>query len=174
VFLILFSLAAFVAGVWGFRLVSPAQSANAADNSAKTLANVSFPDLTGKVRSLSEWEGKILVVNFWATWCPPCKEEMPEFDKLQKEYSSRGVQFIGIALDEPKDVEQFLRHSPVGYPILIGEPGGVAWAEELGNAMQVLPFTVVFDQGGHRADSKAGPYTRNELVGLFDRLGRAK
>jgi hypothetical protein len=97
---------------------------------------------------------------------------MPEFDRLQTEFGAKGIQFIGIALDEPQDVRAFLQRSPVGYPILIGEPGGASWAEELGNGLQVLPFTAVFDAAGRLAQDKAGPFTRRELVDLFDRLGK--
>jgi thiol-disulfide isomerase/thioredoxin len=172
IFFVLFGLAAFAAGIWGFRLVNSADSPASSAPPARDLRQVSFPDVNGTMRTLSEWSGKVLIVNFWATWCPPCKEEMPEFDRLQTEFGAKGIQFIGIALDEPQDVRAFLQRSPVGYPILIGEPGGAAWAEELGNGLQVLPFTAVFDAAGRLAQAKAGPYTRRELVDLFDRLGK--
>lgn len=129
-------------------------------------------DLDGKLHDLASLRGKVVLINFWATWCPPCKEEMPVFDQLQREFRDRGVQFVGVALDEPDQVRQFLQRSPVGYPILNGDPGGVAWAESLGNTLQVLPFTAVFDRSGTLAQAKAGPFTRDELLELFDRLAK--
>jgi len=169
-FLILFGLAAFAAGIWGFRFVNSAEVVAPAAPRATALAAMAFPDVTGRQRQFSEWSGKILIVNFWATWCPPCKEEMPEFDRLQTEYGPKGVQFVGVALDDADAVGAYLQHSPVGYPILIGEAGGTEWAEKLGNTFQVLPFTVVFDRSGTVVQAKAGPYTRGELVALFERL----
>ncbi len=168
--LILFAGAAFGAGLWGFRYVSQGTLTVPTPASAGTLSDIAFPDVTGKMRSLSEWSGKILIVNFWATWCPPCKEEMPEFDRLQQEFGSRGIQFLGVALEDGDAVRAYLQHKPVGYPILIGEAGGTEWAETLGNTLQVLPFTVIFDGAGRVVQTKAGPYKRSELTELFGRL----
>lgn len=172
VLVVLLGLAAFAAGIWGFRLVGSAEEDGDGAPPMRELRQVAFPDVTGRMRSFAEWSGAIIVVNFWATWCPPCKEEMPVFDQLQRELRDRGVQFVGVALDEPDQVRQFLQRSPVGYPILNGDPGGVAWAESLGNTLQVLPFTAVFDRSGTLAQAKAGPFTRDELLELFDRLAK--
>jgi thiol-disulfide isomerase/thioredoxin len=134
------------------------------------LSEVSFNDLTGTPQNFSQWAGKLLVVNFWATWCPPCKQEMPEFVRAQQEWGARGVQFIGIAIDDPKEVQTYLSVSPVNYPILIGEPGGPEWAAELGDALQVLPFTAVIDRAGRVVRVKSGPYSRDELMELLSGL----
>jgi len=134
------------------------------------LGDVSFPDVSGASRRISEWSGKILVVNFWATWCPPCREEMPEFSRLRSEFASRGVEFIGIAIDDPKEVKEYLVRAPVNYPILIGQSGGAQWAADLGNVLQVLPFTAVFDRDGRLVRVKAGPFDRDELVDVLSRI----
>jgi len=105
-------------------------------------------DLEGRAHTLSEWRGKVLVLNFWATWCAPCREEMPEFSRLQSELSSRGLQFVGVAIDEPSEVRDFLKAHPVNYPIWIADDNGPKWADSLGNDISALPFSVVFDPDG--------------------------
>ena len=128
------------------------------------LATVSYPDLDGRVHRLDEWKGKVLVVNFWATWCPPCLEEMPAFVKLQEEFAGRGLQFVGIAIDDADSVRDFLKTKPVNYQILIGEDGGEAWAASLGNHAHVLPFSAVFDRSGKLIHVQTGAFPREEVV----------
>src|SRR5664279_1771691 len=72
-------------------------------------------DSDGKPQTISQWRGKTLVINFWATWCPPCREEMPAFSRLQTKYAANGVEFVGIALDTPDNVIAFLKQVPVSY-----------------------------------------------------------
>ncbi len=165
VLIIVACAAALILGAFAYRL----KHAEAPFVDAR-LSEVSFSDLTGTAQNFSQWAGKVLVVNFWATWCPPCKEEMPEFVRAQQEWGQRGVQFIGVAIDDPKEVQAYLSSSPVNYPILIGEMGGTEWAAELGNALQVLPFTAVIDRTGHVVRVKSGPYARDELTALLSDL----
>jgi thiol-disulfide isomerase/thioredoxin len=163
VLVVLVGIAALIVGVAGYRSMLGAD----AERVDARLAQVAFPDLDGRNQPLSQWSGKVLVVNFWATWCPPCKEEMPEFVRAQAEWAEQGVQFIGIAVDAVPDVKAYLASNPVNYPILIGEPNGPEWAAELGDAFQVLPFTAVIDRSGHVARVKSGPYSRSELADLL-------
>lgn len=125
--------------------------------------SVSFQDLKGQSQSMDAWKGKVLVVNFWASWCPPCVEEMPLFQSLQEQFASRGLQFVGIAIDEPDAVRKFLAESPVTYPILMGGQGGEAWALKLGNSMGVLPFSAIFDASGRLVYRKLGAFDEAEL-----------
>jgi thiol-disulfide isomerase/thioredoxin len=101
----------------------------------------SFTDLEGKSQSLGQWQKKLLVINFWATWCAPCKEEMPIFAKLQQSFMSNGVQFIGIAADSKLNVANFAQKSPVGYPLYPDESGAIAFSKRLGNRLGLLPLT---------------------------------
>jgi thiol-disulfide isomerase/thioredoxin len=134
---------------------------------------IEFPDAAGQRHRLDEWKGKILVVNFWATWCPPCLEEMPEFVSLQDELGPSGFQFIGIAIDDADSVARFLASKPVNYPILIGEDGGEAWAAQLGNRMNVLPFSAVFDPTGRLVHVQAGRFGRADLLRVIEPMRKA-
>src|SRR5574337_1673050 len=88
--------------------------------SALALLDLALPDLAGKEQPLAQWRGKVLVVNFWATWCAPCREEMPEFIKAQSEYGAKGLQFVGIAVDQADKTEQFAKEIGLNYPTLVG------------------------------------------------------
>lgn len=130
----------------------------------------SFPDLQGVTHHLDEWRGKVVVLNFWATWCPPCLEEMPAFSALQRELGGRGLQFIGLAIDETETVKRFIDTTPVGYPILIAEQGGEAYAARLGNRLGVLPFSAVFDRTGRLVEVHTGVFKPENLAPLLRRL----
>lgn len=95
------------------------------------------------MHSISDWKGKILIINFWATWCPPCLKEIPDFIELQAEYAAHNVQFIGIAIDEPQLVDDYLNFININYPILIAEKEGGRLAQKLGNIVSAIPFTVI-------------------------------
>ena len=134
----------------------------------------SLPDLDGFPRDLQEWNGRVRVINFWASWCRPCRREMPAFVRLQQAYGGRGVQFIGIAIDKRAAVQSFLQSLgvAVNYPILIGEDEAIAVAEAYGNAVGVLPYTVVVDRAGTIVHVKYGEISEAETESLIRaRLG---
>ena len=155
---------ALVAGFWfAQRHYSPKPPAGAA---VDALWSMQFADAQGQRQALSQWRGQVLVLNFWATWCAPCREEMPDFDALRRQYHDRGVEFVGIAIDNERNVTQFLQQMPVSYPILIGEGAALAVARQLGNTAGALPFTLVIDGGGEIALSHLGrlPYAELEAA----------
>ncbi len=122
-----------------------------------------LPDTAGQIRSVREWDGKVLVINFWATWCPPCREEIPEFVALQRKYAPRGLQFIGIAIDEPEAVLAFMKSVGVNYPVLLGQLTGTDLSRKYGNRWGALPFTAVIDREGQIVSVKGGSVTRREM-----------
>ncbi|MDD1649689.1 MAG: TlpA family protein disulfide reductase [Methylococcaceae bacterium] len=132
------------------------------------LAEPMLVDLEGRSHALAEWRGKVVVLNFWATWCPPCREEMPAFVALQQELGYKGLQFVGVAIDDPGEVRSYLAKHPVNYPILVGDAGVPAWADSLGNQLSALPFSVVFDRDGRKVHAQTGLFRRAEVL---DKVG---
>lgn len=122
-----------------------------------------LPDLNGKTREISEWDGSVIVLNFWATWCPPCLEEIPEFVKLQSEWASKGVQFVGVAIDEVAAVTEYVQQQPINYPLLMGGMEGVALSQRYGNRVGALPYTVVIDRQGRVVFHRAGAVAMDQM-----------
>ena len=131
--------------------------------SRTTLPDFSLQDLSGRTYRSGEWLGKVLVLNFWATWCPPCRKEMPLFIALQHEFGDKGLQFVGVAIDEASKVREFVDFLGVNYPILLGDMEAVQLSHDLGNRFRGLPFTVIFDRSGRIAHIKAGELQRSAL-----------
>jgi len=146
------------------------QAAAAAGDSAATLLALSLPDLAGKQEPLGQWRGKLLVVNFWATWCVPCREEMPEFVRAQQEFGGKGLQFVGIAVDEGDKVRRFAEEIGLNYPALIGGYGAMELSKTLGNRLMALPFTVVVGRDGAIAHTQLGPLKSEQLRSMITKL----
>ncbi|WP_036301598.1 TlpA family protein disulfide reductase [Methylotenera sp. L2L1] len=124
--------------------------------SSAPLYATNLPDTSGKVQNLGQYQHKIIVVNFWATWCPPCKEEMPELIALQQSFKNNNVIVLGIALDEPALVADYLKTNPVNYPIFVSETAGSLLGEQLGNDKGVLPYTVIINADGKVVNTHFG------------------
>ena len=143
---------------------------SSAPRDATALLSLSLPDTSGQQQSLSQFRGRVVIVNFWATWCEPCREEMPDFVRAQREFGGRGLQFVGIAVDQPQKVEQFARELELNYPALIGGYGAVELSKTLGNILSALPFTVVIDRDGAVVDTQLGPFKPGKLRSTIVKL----
>ncbi len=164
---------AIVAGVAGYTLQQQhaVEVSNKADNAKPVSPDAvigqkrpefSLSDRGGVMRSVNDWDGKVLVINFWATWCPPCREEIPAFMKLQDQYADQGLQFIGIALQTADEVQEFVAELGINYPILVGQSEVIKVAEQFGNSFGALPYTVLIDREGMIRFVKAGPLHYDE------------
>lgn len=129
-----------------------------------------FPDLAGKEQPLKQWQGKVMVLNFWAPWCPPCREEIPDFIGLQDMYRERGVIFVGVAIDEAQNVQSFVDEAGVNYPILLGGMNGVELSSKVGNRLGGLPFTAVIDRSGKIVSTHVGGLSKARLEGVLRAL----
>jgi thiol-disulfide isomerase/thioredoxin len=137
---------------------------------ATALLALSLPDASGKEQSIGQWRGKVVVVNFWATWCAPCREEMPEFMRAQTEFGARGLQFVGIAVDQADKVDQFANELGLNYPTLIGGYGAVELSRTLGNSLAALPFTIIVDRQGRVAYTQLGLLKPDQLRTIVGKL----
>ena len=139
------------------------RASKVAPHSDTALFAATLSDLDGKAQNFQQWRGKIIVVNFWATWCPPCRVEIPEFIKLQNEYRDKGVVFVGIALDQTEKVRPFVKEAGINYPILLGGADVMALAQAVGNKNGGLPYTVVVDRVGKIVFKKLGTVSYEQL-----------
>jgi peroxiredoxin len=133
------------------------------------LPPIRLPGLDGHPRSLSDFRGQLLVVNFWATWCEPCRREIPLLQGLRRERAKNGVEIVGIALDHRDDVAQYAQAHDLKYPLLIGERGGLEAANALGMDT-VLPFSVFADRNGRIITLKVGELRADEAALILDRM----
>lgn len=155
-----------VAGVWFGQSRQP-QLTEAAMTDAARLEALNLADANGQPMPFSAWRGKLQVVNFWATWCPPCREEMPAFSRLAEKYRDRGVQFVGISIDNADNVRRYLQEEKIAYPLLIGGSDAIQLSADLGNAAQAMPFTVIFSPDGKIVERKLGTYKEEELDAIL-------
>lgn len=123
----------------------------------------SLPNLKGEPTSITRWDGKIVLVNFWATWCAPCRKEMPGFVELQAHYGERGFQAVGVAMDQPAAVARFTEDLNADYPQLIGRKGAFEVADRYGNHVGALPYSVLLDRNGIIRFVKPGELSKQEL-----------
>jgi thiol-disulfide isomerase/thioredoxin len=128
------------------------------------LPEFSLRDLFGEMQPISKWSGKPLLINFWATWCAPCRREMPLLQTLHKEQSETGLQVIGIAIDRQADVQRYINESGISYPILWGEGDALAVSDSLGVPEIGLPFTVLVAADGQILTLYVGELGRDQLA----------
>jgi len=143
--------------------VVPAQAVHA-------LLDAALPDADGKSQAFAQWRGRLLVVNYWATWCTPCRDEMPALARLQTRYGARGVQIIGVAIDDADKVRDFARAHPMNYPLLVADRAGNEQMRALGNQAMGLPYTIVIDRAGQLSAATLGRVHEDALIKLLDAM----
>ena len=133
------------------------------------LPEIRLPDTDGTLRRLADWKGHPLVVNFWATWCEPCRREIPLLRTLRREHAVDGLEIVGIAVDYPDDVRKYAQAHGIDYPVLIGDQGGLAAASAFGMDT-VLPFSVFADRQGRLVTLKVGELHQDEASLILERI----
>lgn len=143
---------------------APAASSEAGSATAGRAALASeWNDLDGQPRSLAQYRGRLLVLNFWATWCAPCIEEMPDLQRVHDEYAARGVSIVGLGIDAVPPMRRFREEHKLTMTLLAAAAGGTELARQLGNPSGALPFTVLIDANGDVAQRRLGRVTADEL-----------
>ena len=136
---------------------------SATNDSINSFWNLSFDTPDGKTLAMSGFSGKPLLLNFWATWCPPCVEELPVLDAFYQDSKSKGWQVFGLAVDQPSAVRKWLQAKPLSYAVGMAGFNGTELSKSLGNSAGGLPFSVVFNASGQLVQSKTGKVTTEEL-----------
>ena len=146
-----------LAGLFAYKYFAPvsnkAQAPTAAITPPPTMVGKPRPpftmvDVEGKPQNVDQWNGKVVLINFWATWCPPCRREIPAFIRLQEAYRDKGLVIVGIALDSQQAAIDYVDPMGINYPILVGEIDGISLTQRYGNELGVLPYSVIVDRNG--------------------------
>ncbi len=156
--------------VWLKPAAEPADPGGAAQSASPDQAQVvgnkrpdfTLTDLDGDERAMGEWSGRVVLINFWATWCPPCRKEMPALDAVDEALGERGLRVVGVALDEAEAVRSFADERGIDYPLLIGGREAYPLLRAYGNARGTLPYTVIVDRSGTIRATHRGALTRSQ------------
>jgi len=171
---LIFIFAILIAGGSGFALqkyLNQEQELTQSNNPVMGLQRIEFAavDLNGQMRNIKEWDGQLIFLNFWATWCPPCKKEIPDFIELQKAYGDQGLQFIGVAIDNEHAVAEFADNMGINYPSLIVEADGISLAKRYGNTVGALPYTVIINRDGEISDTIVGELSKIDAKKILEK-----
>jgi len=158
-----FLAVAAIAGIAGYHFNQANLRSQTTVAAAQKLMLAPLSGMNGRGQTLSQWRGKVLVVNFWATWCAPCREEIPALKKINRTYAANGMVLVGIAIDDVAKVREFAAEMNIGYGLFIATAETLGIGRDLGNQAGVLPFTVVMDRAGKVAFTHAGALTEASL-----------
>ena len=137
------------------------------------MVDFSLPDTEGKIHDIKEWRGKIIVLNFWATWCPPCRAEVPLFVDTQTKFKKDGLVIVGVAIDKRQDVANFIDSYFINYPVLVSDQDNTELMARYGNRIATLPYSVVMDRKGQVIETHAGAYKKDQLYGVLNKILKA-
>lgn len=168
---LIFIVAIIIAGGSGFALQKYLKQEQVSNNPAIGNQRPEFAamDLQGQMRNIKEWDGKLIFLNFWATWCPPCLKEIPEFIELQKAYGDQGFQIIGIAIDDADAVREFADRMGMNYPSLLAEVDGIGLGKRYGNGIGALPYTVIINRNGKISQTIRGELSKKHALDILDK-----
>jgi len=130
----------------------------------------SLPDLNGRQQQFSQWNDKVVLLNFWATWCPPCRREMPDFIEVYKQYKDKDFIVVGVGIDDNDKIAQFVKKLGVNYPILVGGRTAMQVSYKYGNNSGALPYSIVIDKHGIIRYRAGGLMSRQKLINQIEPL----
>ncbi|MGQ0528813.1 MAG: TlpA family protein disulfide reductase [Panacagrimonas sp.] len=163
------ALIAGFAGFIAYRYFSPVtQTVQVPPSSSTRAPDLNLPTLDGGVVRLADLRGKLVLINFWATWCAPCLKEIPVLVDMQERYGARGFQMLGPAMDDPEQIRLMLPRLKIQYPILIGDTAIASAMDTLGDTLGALPFSVLISADGYVLARKHGEYEAEELSRLIE------
>lgn len=139
----------------------------AAEQAENTKIDFALPDLDGNMHQLSDWDGKARLVNFWATWCAPCRREIPLLMKTQEAHADENIQIIGIAVDFVDQVTAYAQETQFNYPILVGQEDAMAAAEASGVSFIGMPFTMVITPSGELIKTHIGEILEEHIDSIL-------
>ena len=170
---LIFFIAIIVAGGSGFALQKYINKQQAQNNPVIGSQRPEFSamDSEGQLRNIKEWDGKLIFLNFWATWCPPCLKEIPDFIELQKAYGNQDFQIIGIALDGEEAVQKYAKKTGMNYPTMVVETEGITLAKRYGNDMGALPYTAIINRNGEISNTITGELSKKRAKELLKEHG---
>jgi thiol-disulfide isomerase/thioredoxin len=141
-----------------------------ARSGAADLLAARYPDLDGRVRRLLDWQGRVLLCNFWATWCAPCREEVPLLVSAKQQWAANGFEIVGIGIDSADKIREFSQTYKINYPVLIADGTALELLRKLGNRGGGLPYTVVLDATGSIVHRQLGAVSAPDLRRLLESL----
>ena len=127
-------------------------------------------DIDGQIRNIKDWDGKVILLNFWATWCPPCLREIPSFVELQEKYGDQGFQVIGIAVDNEEAVHEYMNEVKINYPIMVSEFEAIELSSRYGNTIGALPYSVIINRENVVSDKITGELSKIRAEKILKRL----
>lgn len=139
---------------------------------AAELLAARYPDLEGNPRRLLDWQGRVLLCNFWATWCAPCREEVPILVQAKQQWGTNGVEIVGIGIDSADKIREFSKSYKINYPVLIANATALQLLRRLGNRSGGLPYSVILDPSGGIVHRHLGPLTAADMRRLLASLLR--
>ena len=174
---VVFTLAIVLAGLAGYATQSylfedeQVELAGSAEVVGQIRQEFAIRDINGDIRNINEWDDKVILLNFWATWCPPCLKEIPVLIELQDRFGDAGLQVLGVAMDNEDAVSLFVEDSGMNYPVMAGEGEVIELARRYGNRIGALPYSVIIDRNSKIHSTFAGELTRKQALELLESAG---